>query len=223
MKRRQEEHKDKLNLLFDRVAAGDMEKIDVYVKEFLASYGGNLPDIELIKAYVANLELMICQLISEMNGDPDTLMKGLQLEHGTLGSMADYSLIERYVHQLCVQTAARLCELKQENECNTIFHVIQYVDREFQRRLQLQELARQFHMNSAYLGQLFKKNTGKSFNAYLNEKRIEEAKRLLKRTQMKISDVAIQVGYPNTDYFINKFKMQTGVLPSAYKHDIGNK
>lgn len=80
-------------------------------------------------------------------------------------------------------------------------------------------MAQKFHMNPAYLGQLFKKETGKPFNEYLNMKRIEEAKRLLKRTTMKISEIALQVGYPNTDYFLSKFKQATGVLPSAYKRE----
>lgn len=218
-----EAHKEKLDQLLDAVMTGHVENIDSCAREFIASFACRVPDIELTKAYVVNLEWIIFERIAELGGDPDKLMEELQNGYGFLGELADYSMIERYVLQLCVRGASRLNELKRENESNTIFHVIQYVDQEFRSKLQLQELARQFHMNATYLGQLFKKNTGQSFNAYLNEKRIEEAKRLLKRTQMKISDVALQVGYPNTDYFINKFKLSTGMLPSAYKQDAGTK
>ncbi|MNP62740.1 HTH-type transcriptional activator RhaR [compost metagenome] len=78
-------------------------------------------------------------------------------------------------------------------------------------------------MNSAYLGQVFRKETGRSFSEYLNDKRIEAAKGLLKRTELKISDVAAQVGFSNTDYFIDKFKGIVGVLPSVYKNSNNSK
>lgn len=218
---RHEAQKEKFDRLFDAITGAEMEPIEACVKEFIASFACRVSEIETAKSYVVNLEWMLCERIAELGGDPDTLMAELHTEHGGLGELADYFLLEQYVRQLCARGFSRLSELKRENECNTIFHVIQYVDREFRSKLQLQELARQFHMNATYLGQLFKKNTGKSFNAYLNDKRIEEAKKLLKRTQMKISEVAVQVGYPNTDYFINKFKWSTGRLPSAYRQEAG--
>ena len=222
-KQRQDLHKDKFKLLYETVQAGKTENIPFCVKESFTCFMDSLLEIEFVKANVADLELSLCRLIAEMNGKPDALMEELRNTHGNLGGICEYGILEKYVCQLCAQAAESLSELMQQNESNTIFHVIQYVDREYRNKLQLQDLARHFHMNATYLGQLFKKNTGKPFNEYLNERRIEEAKRLLKRTQMKISDVAVQVGYPNTDYFINKFKLKTGVLPSVYKNDAGNK
>lgn len=212
-----------LRPLLDTVKSEHIDKIPGTIKEIFSSLIDHSSNIETFKAEVASLELMICRLIAEMKGDPNDLMRNLHTQYGTLESVGNYPDLEVYVEQLCILAAARLQELQKENECNTIFHVIQYIDREYRGKIQLQELARQFHMNAAYLGQLFKKNTGKSFNDYLNEKRIEEAKQLLKRTNMKISDVAVQVGYPNKDYFINKFKMITGVLPSEFKHDVRKK
>ncbi|MNJ42463.1 putative response regulatory protein [compost metagenome] len=220
---RHEAHKEKFDQLFDAITGGELESIEACVKEFIASFACRLSEIETAKSYVVNLEWMLCERVAELGGDPDMLMAELQTEHGALGELADYFLMEQYVRQLCVRGVSKLSKLERENECNTIFHVIQYVDREFRSKLQLQELARQFHMNATYLGQVFKKNTGQPFNAYLNDKRIEEAKRLLKRTQMKISEVAVQVGYPNTDYFINKFKLSTGILPSVYRQEDGIK
>ncbi|WP_338554650.1 helix-turn-helix domain-containing protein [Paenibacillus sp. KS-LC4] len=214
----------KFRQLPEIVAEGSLLAIENGVEEaFHSIAAGEMPDIKVARAYVADLELTICRLLAERNGNPDTFMMGMEREHGSLGGKEDYPALKDYVRCLCVETANVLHALNQQNENNTIFHMIQYVDREYRNKLQMHDLAKHFHMNSAYLGQLFKKHTGKSFNVYLNEKRIEEAKRLLKRTQMKISDVAQQVGYPKVDYFINKFKMHTGVLPSVFKTDFENR
>lgn len=211
--------KEKFKELTEIVTASRINMIDAAVEAALDSTLEGMLDLKEAIAHVADLELSLCRRIGEMNGDPDTLMRKLQGGHGSIDSFGSYSALKSYVLELCLEAADILARLEAKNENNTIFHVIQYVDREFRSKLQLQDLAKMFHMNSAYLGQLFKKETGKSFNDYLNEKRIEEAKQLLRRTQMKISEIALQVGYPNADYFIIKFECLTGVLPSAYKQN----
>ncbi|RCX16755.1 two-component system response regulator YesN [Fontibacillus phaseoli] len=216
-------YKEKIKQLAEKVTADDAGKIRGPVDEILGSFASGLQEIEIAKAHIADLELTLCRKVADMNGEPDVLMKTMWEQHGSLSGISNYPALKSYVQDLCLEAASFLSRLTRQNENNTIFHVIQYVDREYKNKLQLQDLAKHFHMNATYLGQLFKRETGKPFNEYLNEKRIEEAKSLLKRTQIKISDVALQVGYPNTDYFISKFKSSTGMLPSAYKHAAENK
>ncbi|WP_410770451.1 response regulator [Fontibacillus sp. BL9] len=216
-------YKEKIKQLSEKVTAYDESKIRGLVDEILNSFASGLQEIEIAKAHIADLELTLCREVADTNGEPDVLMKRMWEQHGSLSGISNYPALKSYVRDLCLEAASFLSRLTLQNENNTIFHVIQYVDREYKNKLQLQDLAKHFHMNATYLGQLFKKETGKPFNEYLNEKRIEEAKSLLKRTQIKISDVALQVGYPNTDYFISKFKSSTGMLPSAYKHEAENK
>ncbi|MDR9856348.1 response regulator [Paenibacillus sp. VCA1] len=213
----------KIKRLIDSVCAGHSGTIDCQVEELMASLASGLPDIELAKARIADLELTFCRRVAEMNGDPGAWMARIRERHGSLGEIKQYSALQSYVCGLCLKALADLSLLAKQNENNTIFHVIQFVDREFHTKLQLRDLSRQFHMNATYLGQLFKKTTGKPFNEYVNERRIEEAKKLLKRTQIKISEVALKVGYPKTDYFISKFKSHTGMLPSVYKHQWENR
>lgn len=202
----------------EKVMAGDPEEIESCVQDIFMSYARQLSAVEAVQAGIAHLEMTLCRLVAEHNGEPGTMMNGHQAKYGSLGDLGDYSRLSLYVSGLCRTAADYLAQLQEANEGNTIFNVIRYVDQEFRSKLQLQELARQFHMNPAYLGQLFRKETGRSFSEYLNVKRIEAAKALLKRTELKISDVAAQVGFSNTDYFIDKFKGITGVLPSVYKN-----
>lgn len=220
--KKKEHHEDHFKMLLDKVLANDIEQVQPCVIEVFVFFVENLLTIEIVQAQVAHLELTICTLIAQMNGAPDTMMIKLQQEYGNLGELNDYYALSRYVQSLCMLATVYLSELEQQNERNTMYKVIQYVDREFRSKLKLQDLARQFHINSTYLGQLFRKETGQGFSEYLNAKRIEEAKSLLKRTQLKISDIAMQVGFSNTDYFIDKFKLIVGVVPSIYKNENKN-
>ncbi|WP_195262891.1 response regulator [Clostridium sp. 1001275B_160808_H3] len=98
-----------------------------------------------------------------------------------------------------------------------IKRIIKYVDSKYYRDLKLEDLAEIFNYNSSYLGKLFKDTTGKNFNTYLDNVRIEQAKKLLVEDKLKVYEVCEKVGYKNIDYFYYKFKKYVGISPLNYK------
>ncbi|QYR20202.1 helix-turn-helix domain-containing protein [Paenibacillus sp. sptzw28] len=117
----------------------------------------------------------------------------------------------------CIQSAAQLAGLKAKRPVCAVVEAIDYIKRHCREKLQLQELAAQFHLNSIYLGQQLKKETGYQFNDYIHRLRIAEAQKLLRRTDMKMTDIAHTLGYHDQDYFADKFKALTKYSPSTYK------
>jgi two-component system response regulator YesN len=117
----------------------------------------------------------------------------------------------------CIQSAAQLAGLKAERPAHAVVEAIDYIKLHCREKLQLQELAARFHLNSIYLGQQLKKETGYQFNDYIHRLRIAEAQKLLRRTDMKMTDIARTLGYHDQDYFADKFKALTKYSPSAYK------
>lgn len=97
--------------------------------------------------------------------------------------------------------------------------IIDHIGRNYGEDIKLETLAEVFNYNSAYLGQMFKNHTGRYFNTYLDEVRINKAKQLLKEG-LKVYEVARMVGYDNVGYFHNKFKKYTGMQPAAYKSQV---
>lgn len=97
-----------------------------------------------------------------------------------------------------------------------ILKTIDYVLLSFAEGINLKTIAAEFDVNPYYLGQLFKKETGKSFTDYLNTVRIDKAKELLLDGSLKPGDIAIKVGYFNTNYFFTVFKKITGLSPSDF-------
>ncbi|RAV08311.1 response regulator [Paenibacillus contaminans] len=95
--------------------------------------------------------------------------------------------------------------------------MLNYIERNYSKEIGLQTLALEFHINAAYLGQMFKKETGQLFSAYLNQIRVNKAKELLTQTHMKANKIGQEVGYGSSDYFYKIFKKLTGVYPSEYK------
>jgi two-component system response regulator YesN len=85
--------------------------------------------------------------------------------------------------------------------------------------LSIKVLAAQLNKNAAYLGQLFKQETGQLLSVYLAGVRIEEAKQLLRETNLKMAEISHTVGYPNLNYFYRVFKKSTGVSPTDFRNE----
>lgn len=83
--------------------------------------------------------------------------------------------------------------------------------------LSLLNIAERLHLNSVYLGALFKQEVGFSFAKYLNEYRISQAIELLQKTDEDISQIANKVGYQNNSYFFRTFKQHTNMSPKEYR------
>lgn len=116
-------------------------------------------------------------------------------------------------------TAAYICEMQSSGKklSPVIGSVLNYVKRHYGEDLSLKTLSENYHINAAYLGQLFKRETGELFSAYLNRYRMEKAKEMLRATPWKESEIASRVGYTNVNYFSNLFKKVVGIYPSDYR------
>lgn len=94
-------------------------------------------------------------------------------------------------------------------------NVVQYIENHLNQPLTLNMLGKIFHHNSIYLGQLIKKETGMPFNQLVNKLRVERAEEMLRRNpDVKLADLAYQLGFSDSKYFSKVFKKITGRPPS---------
>ncbi|AEI39050.1 response regulator transcription factor [Paenibacillus mucilaginosus] len=95
--------------------------------------------------------------------------------------------------------------------------VLGYIREHLGGELTLTEAAARVHLNPSYLSQLFKQQLGRGFVEHIVEMRMEEAKRLLAATSLRVSEVAQRVGYTDVAYFSNTFKRSAGCTPTEYR------
>ena len=104
---------------------------------------------------------------------------------------------------------------------NISIDILDSIDKEIQEHysenLTLQGLGKKYYINSAYLGQIFRKKYGQSFKNYLCSYRINEACRQLLYTNKQIGHIAEDVGYKDVDYFLCKFIELKGCTPSHFR------
>lgn len=86
--------------------------------------------------------------------------------------------------------------------------------------LSLDRVAEEFQLTPPYLCSVIKKQTGVSYKKFLTEMRLEEAKRLLKDTDMNVIKISQTIGYNNVSHFIKVFQEHTGMTPAKYREEM---
>ena len=124
--------------------------------------------------------------------------------------------LEEWMKEI-IAKAFDIIEYKSNKFSPLIKRVISYTENSYIKNINLKTIAADFRVNPGYLGYLFKRETGDLFNNYLNNVRLEAAKKLLTGTKTKIGDIAIKVGYANISYFNIIFRKNVNMSPADYR------
>ncbi len=91
------------------------------------------------------------------------------------------------------------------------------MDREYARPLEVAELARAALMSTAHFSRQFRATYGETPYSYLMTRRIERAKALLRRGDLSVTEVCLEVGCASLGSFSARFTELTGETPTAYR------
>ncbi len=98
-----------------------------------------------------------------------------------------------------------------------MFKAVNYIRENFSSDINMAVVSNYVSMNYSLFSTAFKNYTGINFVSYVRGLRIEEAKRLLRETTMRVNEIGQRVGYDNDKQFMKNFKESVGVSPSEYR------
>lgn len=87
-----------------------------------------------------------------------------------------------------------------------------------EKEVSLKELSNQFHLHPTYISNRFKELFGKSPIQIQRELKIDRAKKLLRSTEMTVTEIAQEVGYMVVPGFTRLFKSYVGISPTQYRN-----
>lgn len=94
-----------------------------------------------------------------------------------------------------------------------------FIQKNYGAKITLDMVSKEVGFSKTYFSKIFTEETGENFTTYLTNVRIEKAKELLTKTEMKIYEVCEHTGYPNIEHFSRTFKKLVGVSPMQYKNN----
>ena len=103
------------------------------------------------------------------------------------------------------------------SEDTIISHAIEYIRQHYNQKISAEQLADCCHCSTTYLSRVFKKRTGVNINVYINKVRIEISKHDLLMSASSISDIALNTGFNDPNYFCRVFNQLTGISPTEFR------
>lgn len=189
----------------------EFEKFIKSVPEYFIKYKFNFKQVVLFRnSLVYKINLMSKNMI---NDEYVSVLseEDIVTEYGTLENMCMEFLI--MVKEILEGTSTTYTESEDVFE-----KILKYLNNSYYINISLEELGKQFNVSVSYICKHFKEKLDTTYLEYLKSIRIIHAKRMLKNSNLSVTEIAEMVGYTDYYYFNKVFKAQTGYTPKQYKN-----
>ena len=110
-------------------------------------------------------------------------------------------------------------DFSDEKDLPRLKKILSFMRDNYDKQIDLTDIANAAGMSSKYLCSFFKKMTGRTPIAYLKDFRIEKASQMLANSDLKVTDIAFSCGFNDLSYFIKTFKNIKGVSPAKFRNE----
>lgn len=122
-----------------------------------------------------------------------------------------------YLSSMVGESLQAIIEDNKQMETKPIRIVKQHIQQNFMNSISLEEVSNLVGFNPTYFSSLFKRVSGSNFVDYLSEVRMNNAKELLRETNLSIATICEKVGYSDLKHFTKSFKKYTGLKPNEFR------
>jgi AraC-like DNA-binding protein/ligand-binding sensor protein len=202
------------------ISKGDIHTANVVLndilKQMLLHNGSN---IEVLRSRVVELTVLLSRAALKGGADINEI---LGLNYGYLREIDSFSSVEDIVlwlHMVTRRFTDYVFEFHGAKHMDTIYKAIEYIKRNYAKKLSLKKIAEHLFISRQYFCRIFKEETGQTPGEYITFVRIEESKKLLRNSSINIIDIPERVGFENQSYFTKIFKKETGITPARYRRE----
>jgi two-component system, response regulator YesN len=206
--------------LVDRLNYADESEIDQIITEYIALLGENPDHFSIIASYLlVDVIMAVSKVIEELGGNIKDVMPEI-LTHAFVDNAVQneekfITEIRRVLTSVLQYRNAHI----QGRYADVILRAKKYIDKNYaDPDICLHSTAQAVNFSPNHFSTIFSQECRTTFIEYLTSIRIEQAKKLLKTTDMKSADIAYEVGFNDPHYFSFIFKKVTGVSPRDYRN-----
>jgi len=189
------------------------------VDDYLASFDStSIASFIFLYYFFMDILLSSSKIIEEFGGDSKKVLS----EYSDIGSLLNADTSIDNIKALLTSILEKVISFRDEAAGSKYRDVIikarEYIMEHFaEKDISLHSVAKEVNISPNHFSTIFRQETGEAFIGYITRIRLEQAKTLLKTTQMRTSDVGYEVGYNDTNYFSYVFKKHTGMTPKEFR------
>lgn len=201
--------------LVEVILSYDLESIDKITKDFFEwILYIPTPPPSFVRGMCIHLMIDIQKKLSLYSNAREDILK--DIPHQAILDCLTLQDIKQWFITSFTRYAKAITHHVTESTDPVIDTAITYIQQNIASKLPLEEVASHVHLSKSYFTSLFKEKTGESFRNYVLNLKIEYAKKLLKESDITVSNLSHLLGYEEYRSFNRAFKKSTGKTPSEY-------
>ena len=175
------------------------------------------PPVSQVHTLLMHIAVRMTDCFREIYGSMNAFRAPMDFDFARLFALRRFSDMRLWLFELCDGLFAANAQVLGRSS-SLVGMAVAYVAEHYREGVSLKQVAADCHVNTSYLGQVFRKETGSAFTDYVNALRIQEAQRLLSNPTLKVYEVAERVGFTDYHYFLKIFKKVTGITPTDLRN-----
>lgn len=204
--------------LITAVRRGDTEACQTAVKANFSIMHNLLADnLDICKSECIDILSEISLCINEFNKSIDEICGSKIAIFSAILQCDSLTALQLYIQSMVDKISGYFFIRHNQQDSDVIDEITTLINRDFAEDISISSIADQVYLTPNYISMIFKKAKGYTIVDYITRLRIEKAKHLLSTTNLKIQEIAEQVGYSNPYYFSSVFKKKTGLQPKNYR------
>lgn len=206
--------------LYDDLKIGAFPEIKNDIVDIITQIKSSKLELDAINTIIYNVVLLSCKTINELGYDIFEIMGEDFNLHFDVKEINNLVQLEEWLLSFFYKVNEYIDQKRSNRNQKLLSKVKDYVDGNYNENITLTSISKDFGISSGYLSVLFNDYIGQNFIDYLTNLRIQSAKNLLKRTDLKIYEIADRVGYRDAYYFSTAFKKIVGINPTDYREKL---
>lgn len=204
--------------LITKVRLGDKVGAKTILNEFLGQVMLHDPiKIELLKAYVLELAIILTRAVVEEGGNPENVL-GLKYNFVTeLADISDHESLCFWVVKVMESICDNIYQTRNTHHYRILEQACSFIKKSYNEKLTLEAVSKKIFISPFYLCHLFKEELHTTFIEFLTRIRVDAAKKLLLESDLTLAQIALEVGYPDQSYFTKVFKKAEQVTPKTFR------
>jgi two-component system, response regulator YesN len=208
-----EHTKDSEGMQLSRIG---LDEIDAYIDQ-----NAHLEDNNsgLMQYYnVISIFFECVDQVTKSGGDARVILPSINEKEIIYMFATDKTVLHTLLYT-CIEKMIQFKDAQGNNKYNDIIrNAKEYIQKHFnESRISLNEVAKEVNLSPNHFSMIFSNETNHTFIEYLTRTRLQKAKELLCETEMRLADIAYEVGYNEPQYFSYMFKKNYGLSPKEYR------
>lgn len=201
---------------FEKCLTGKDRETAVRIVKSIATDLKNYPATlnAVAKNYFCKMAILIINLKDEYK-----IHSSKDYAESILEVIFRFKTLDEIVDKLINEIDEFFACLNVDSENNIVFKIKQYVKENYAHQLlSVSEISDYLGLNMSYACKIFRMRTGTTISRYITNYRILESKKLLLSHNIPIRDIAVMVGFQNSNYFGKVFKKVEGMQPKEFRN-----